>query len=241
MNKWFYLERNRLFAVVANYQVRTLIALGPLLIATEAGLIVVSLLQGWASQKLRPTSLLALRWRLMAQRRLVGTFRRRSDAELVWLFDPRIDSALISPGRREAGQRSLRAVSAAGRPLRRGGQPAGLVAVAVAVGEGHGHAAEADGGDHRDEQNPERPGADPGGAKQGCAGEDGRYLREERARARSHHHHREAARIRLPIDRQAHVRLRLAGAEQDHPRRAEVHPADAGLGGGPESWRSSSR
>jgi GT2 family glycosyltransferase len=94
--KWFLLERNRQFSVLANYELRTLLLLAPLLLATEAGLIVVAALGGWLPQKLRAYgSLLALRNRLTTQRHAVQSSRRCSDAELLRFFDDRLDSALI--------------------------------------------------------------------------------------------------------------------------------------------------
>jgi GT2 family glycosyltransferase len=94
--KWFLLERNRLFSVLANYQLRTLILLAPLLLATEAGLMAVAARGGWLPHKLRAYgSLFALRKRLMIQRRAVQASRRCSDAELLRFFDDRLDSALI--------------------------------------------------------------------------------------------------------------------------------------------------
>jgi GT2 family glycosyltransferase len=94
--KWFLLERNRLSSVLANYERRTLVLLAPLLLATEAGLIAVAALGGWLPDKLRAYgSLLGLRKWLIVQRRAVQASRRRSDAELLHLFDDRLDSALL--------------------------------------------------------------------------------------------------------------------------------------------------
>jgi GT2 family glycosyltransferase len=94
--KWLYLERNRLFTVLANYEPRTLALLMPLLVASEAGLMVVAAAQGWLPQKLGAyRSVWSLRSRLGAQRRAVARSRRRSDAQLFGLFDLRLDSALI--------------------------------------------------------------------------------------------------------------------------------------------------
>ena len=95
--KWFLLERNRLFSVLANYELRTLLLYSPLLLATEAGLLAVAARGGWLAAKLRTyRSLLALRTRLGAQRRAVQLSRRRSDGQLLSFFDERIDSPLIS-------------------------------------------------------------------------------------------------------------------------------------------------
>jgi GT2 family glycosyltransferase len=95
--KWFLLERNRLFSVLANYEARTLLLLAPLLLATELGLLAVALREGWLTQKLASyRSLLALRKRLLAERRTVQGSRRRSDAGILDLVDDRLDSALLS-------------------------------------------------------------------------------------------------------------------------------------------------
>ena len=96
--KWFLLERNRGFSVLANYEARTLLLLAPLLLATELGLLAVAAYGGWLSQKLRSyRSVFALRRRVMAQRRAVQATRRRSDAEVLKRFDVRLDSALLPP------------------------------------------------------------------------------------------------------------------------------------------------
>ncbi len=92
------LERNRLFSVLANYEVRTLALLSPLLIATELGLLGVAAYGGWLPQKLKTyASVFALRRRLSEQRRVVQATRRRSDAEVLELFEDRMDSALLPP------------------------------------------------------------------------------------------------------------------------------------------------
>jgi len=94
--KWFFLERNRVFSVLANYETRTLIPLSPLLVLTEIGLLAVAARGGWLKQKLASySSLLALRHRLLAQRRMVKASRRRADVELLDLFEDRLDSALL--------------------------------------------------------------------------------------------------------------------------------------------------
>jgi GT2 family glycosyltransferase len=96
--KWFYLERNRLFTLLSNYEARTLLLLSPLLIATELGLLGVAAYGGWLSQKLRSyASVLSLRRRLAEHRRAVQSSRRRSDAEVLELFDIHMDSALLPP------------------------------------------------------------------------------------------------------------------------------------------------
>ena len=96
--KWFLLERNRLFSLLANYEARTLALLSPLLIATELGLLGVAAYGRWLPQKLETyASVFALRKRLIEQRRAVQASRRRSDAEVLELFEDRMDSALLPP------------------------------------------------------------------------------------------------------------------------------------------------
>ena len=94
--KWFLLERNRLSAVFANYERRTLALLAPLLALTELGLLFVAAAGGWLPQKLRAyVALYARRGRLAEHRRAVQASRRRSDRELLPLFDDRLDSKLL--------------------------------------------------------------------------------------------------------------------------------------------------
>jgi GT2 family glycosyltransferase len=96
--KWFLLERNRLFSVLANYEARTLVALAPLLLATEVGLLVVAMLGGWLGHKLRAyVSLIKLRRQLFERRRYVQAMRRRSDTEVFRYFSDRLASQLL-PG-----------------------------------------------------------------------------------------------------------------------------------------------
>ena len=94
--KWFLLERNRLYTVLSHYEARTLALLAPLLLATEAGILAAAAGGGWLTEKLRAyASLWRMRRELLAQRRRVQASRRRSDAELMALFDDRLDSALM--------------------------------------------------------------------------------------------------------------------------------------------------
>ena len=96
--KWFLLERNRLFSLLSNYEAGTLMLLSPLLLATEIGLLAVAAAGGWLPEKLRAyVSLLGLRRALIARRRAVQSARRRTDAEALDYMSDRLDSALISP------------------------------------------------------------------------------------------------------------------------------------------------
>jgi hypothetical protein len=92
----FLLERNRLIAVLANYELRSLAALAPLLVVFELGVLVVAASQGWLDEKLRAYgSVVALRDEIRAHRRLVQSLRRRSDRDLLPFFATRLDSPFM--------------------------------------------------------------------------------------------------------------------------------------------------
>jgi GT2 family glycosyltransferase len=97
--KWFLLERNRIFTLLSNYRASTLLLLAPLLLATEAGLLAVAAAGGWLPEKLRAyRSLLGLRRALCLRRRAVEASRRRSDSEVIAYMSDRLDSALLPSG-----------------------------------------------------------------------------------------------------------------------------------------------
>jgi GT2 family glycosyltransferase len=73
--KWQYLEHNRLWMVLSNYSVRTLIVLAPLLLAAEAGIALQARRDGWWPQKVAA-------WRQLLQgRRELARWRRRVQAQ----------------------------------------------------------------------------------------------------------------------------------------------------------------
>ncbi len=82
--KMYLLERNRLITVLTTYQARTLVALAPLLLAAETGLLVRSRREGWSDQKLAGWRWLAAHRRYLRARRnrLQGT-RRVPDAQVM--------------------------------------------------------------------------------------------------------------------------------------------------------------
>jgi GT2 family glycosyltransferase len=94
--KWFCLEHNRLWYVLANYEVRTLLLLAPLLLAAEAAIALLAIRDGWAPQKLRAWAAIVRergelrRWRAHVQAR-----RRRPDAELLGALTARLDTPLV--------------------------------------------------------------------------------------------------------------------------------------------------
>jgi GT2 family glycosyltransferase len=94
--KMFLLERNRLIAVLSNYERGTLASLAPLLVVFELGVLAVAASQGWLDEKLRTYgSVVALRSEIRAHRRFVQSLRRRSDRELQPFFSTRFDSPFM--------------------------------------------------------------------------------------------------------------------------------------------------
>jgi GT2 family glycosyltransferase len=89
--KYFHLERNRLLVLSANYETATLVRLAPLLLATEAALLVIAARGGWLPQKLRAARAVAAAVpALRAQRRRVQRARRVGDASIVSRFESRL-------------------------------------------------------------------------------------------------------------------------------------------------------
>jgi GT2 family glycosyltransferase len=122
--KWFYLERHRLLSVLTNYRLSTLAVLGPLLLATEAALLLVASREGWRREKLRAyVSVWAMRGWIARRRRTLAGLRRRPDAALIDRFEATVDSPQIasSVARRAApllrlyGTAAVAAVRALGR------------------------------------------------------------------------------------------------------------------------------
>ena len=100
--KWFYLERNRAWTILTLYGGRSLLALAPLLIATEAGIMLAAARQGWLREKLRAW-VAVIGWlpALLVRRREIQRARRVSDGELLALqtasvLTPVLDSPLVA-------------------------------------------------------------------------------------------------------------------------------------------------
>jgi GT2 family glycosyltransferase len=95
-HKWFYLERNRLWAVAANLQPLTLALLAPVLLATEAIVLERAISERWLAHKARAwMSLLGKAPQLIRWRRAVQATRRVSDYEVLSLFSAGIETDLI--------------------------------------------------------------------------------------------------------------------------------------------------
>jgi len=94
--KMFLLERNRLIAVLSNYEARSLVRLAPLLLLFELGVLGIAAAQGWLPEKLQAYgSVVALRRAIRAHRRRVQSLRRCSDRELRPSFEPRLVSPFL--------------------------------------------------------------------------------------------------------------------------------------------------
>jgi GT2 family glycosyltransferase len=93
-HKWFHLEHNRHWLVLANYRLATLVLLAPLLIAAEAGIALLARRDGWWPEKVRAwRAVWAERGRIRAWRRFVQSGRRCGDREIV----ARMTSSLATP------------------------------------------------------------------------------------------------------------------------------------------------
>ncbi len=99
--KWTYLERNRWWCLLAHFQVRTLLALAPLLAVVELAIWARAAREHWLGAKLAGYAAL---WRdrraLVARRRAIQSSRRVTDADIInWMTagvdSPFLDSPLI--------------------------------------------------------------------------------------------------------------------------------------------------
>lgn len=98
-HKWFWLERNRLWSVLANFRARTLLVLAPQLVAAEMAIVLFAARGGWLVEKLRAYGeLVRGSRRLLAHRRAVQRARRVADAELLGEFAAAVDSPFLPVG-----------------------------------------------------------------------------------------------------------------------------------------------
>jgi GT2 family glycosyltransferase len=95
-HKWFYLERNRTWALASNLRIRTLVLLAPVLLATEALLLGRATREGWLAQKARAwASLVGQAPQLIGWRRSVQITRNVSDYRVLGLFSAGFETRLI--------------------------------------------------------------------------------------------------------------------------------------------------
>jgi GT2 family glycosyltransferase len=94
--KLYYMERNRLILVLTAFQLRTIVALLPVLLATELGMAVLSARQGWFRDKAAGWrwSLRRRRW-IRAHRRETQALRKVPDRDLARYLTPVVDPAMI--------------------------------------------------------------------------------------------------------------------------------------------------
>ena len=98
-HKWFYLERNRAWMLLSNLELRTLVLLAPVLLATEVAVLARATRAGWLREKLRAWAAVAVRVRaLIGWRRAVQATRRLSDRQVLELFVGGIETELIDTG-----------------------------------------------------------------------------------------------------------------------------------------------
>jgi GT2 family glycosyltransferase len=94
--KWRYLERNRAWVVLSAYEARTLVALLPVLAATEAGVLLAAVRGGWWREKAAAyRELWAARAWLAGRRRAVQRTRVAGDAAILPLLDRRIATPVL--------------------------------------------------------------------------------------------------------------------------------------------------
>jgi GT2 family glycosyltransferase len=94
--KQYYLERNRLIFVLTAFSGRLLFLLAPVLLAVEAGVVLLSLRQGWWREKVRGWVWLARNssW-LAAHRRETQALRQVPDRELARFLTPELDPRML--------------------------------------------------------------------------------------------------------------------------------------------------
>lgn len=97
--KWFYLERNRAWALLSNLRGRTLLLLAPVLVMTELAVLARAVREHWLAEKLRAwVSLVAHTGELLRWRRSVQASRRVSDRRVLELFAGGIQTDLLDTG-----------------------------------------------------------------------------------------------------------------------------------------------
>jgi GT2 family glycosyltransferase len=95
-HKWFYLERNRAWALASNFELRTLALLAPVLLVTEMLVLARAFSEGWIGEKARAwISLLAQAPQLIRWRKAVQSSRDVSDYRVMSLFSAGIETRLI--------------------------------------------------------------------------------------------------------------------------------------------------
>jgi GT2 family glycosyltransferase len=95
--KLYYMERNRLVLVLTAFQLRTILVLLPVLLATELGMVALAAREGWLRDKVA-----GWRWAfrrcgwIRAHRRETQALRRVPDRKLARYLTPVVDPQMIS-------------------------------------------------------------------------------------------------------------------------------------------------
>jgi len=108
--KWFYLERNRWWTILATYPSRLLALLAPALVCFELALLPVAWRGGWLGAKLRAqAAVLRLLPAMLRRRRLVQATRRVPDAAFAAALTASLDSPYLGAAARVPGVRAAQA------------------------------------------------------------------------------------------------------------------------------------
>ena len=82
--KFFWMERNRLWLIMKNYKIATLIVLAPALLALEMMLLIYSIMHGWFLKKIRSyISFFNGLKNILANRKVVQKERKLSDKKFL--------------------------------------------------------------------------------------------------------------------------------------------------------------
>jgi hypothetical protein len=96
--KWFLLERNRWWTILADYPTALLVLLAPALLGAELALLAVAARGGWLRQKLRAqAAVLAALPAMLARRRAVQAGRKIGAAEFAERLTADLDSPYLGP------------------------------------------------------------------------------------------------------------------------------------------------
>jgi GT2 family glycosyltransferase len=96
--KWFLLERNRWWTILADYPTALLLLLAPALLSAELALLAVAARGGWLRQKLRAqAAVLAALPAMLARRRVVQAGRKIGAAEFAERLTADLDSPYLGP------------------------------------------------------------------------------------------------------------------------------------------------
>jgi N-acetylglucosaminyl-diphospho-decaprenol L-rhamnosyltransferase len=108
--KWFYLERNRWWTILAAYPTRLLALLMPALVCFELALLPAAWRGGWLPAKLRAhVAVLRLLPAMLRRRRLVQATRRVPDAAFATALTASLDSPYLAAAARVPGLRAAQA------------------------------------------------------------------------------------------------------------------------------------